>query len=106
VSALLAWLTHREADQRGPFFYSAPLVCSTFVTCFKEVPSAAAGINPERFAGHVAFKLVLQLQWQKRAYLIPSWAGGKAPHIYQSVTRNPKHSRKLNLYSSLNVSAK
>ena len=54
VSALLARLTHREADRRGPLFYfqsGSPLVRSTFVIHFKEALSAA-GINPARFAGH------------------------------------------------------
>ena len=54
VSALLAWLTHREADRSSPLFYfqsGVPLTRSTFVTRFKEALSAA-GINPARFSGH------------------------------------------------------
>ena len=54
VSAVLAWLTHREAGRSGPLFYfqsGTPLTRSTFVIRLKEALSAA-GINPTRFAGH------------------------------------------------------
>ena len=54
VSAILAWLTHREAGRSGPLFYfqsGTPLTRSTFVIRLKEALSAA-GINPTRFAGH------------------------------------------------------
>jgi len=54
VLAFLAWLIHRDANQRTPLFYfqsSAPLTRSAFVVRLKDALSTA-GIDPARFAGH------------------------------------------------------
>jgi len=54
VSAVLAWLTNREADRTTPLFYfqsGAPLTRSTFVTRFKAALTTA-GIDAARFSGH------------------------------------------------------